>query len=128
REGSTVAAEQVGADEIRLSVPFAAGRDVASVRFTDGRPSRFSALRFRRIGQPKIWWHVDYSKWFVKEGIAVPQRIEVTWEDERRPWLSFDLDGFAANVETEPRLRQVSELIRDHDRKIDERTRDDQAT
>ena len=46
-----------------------------------------------------------------ERGIAVPQRIEVTWEDERRPSLSFDRDGFAANVEAEPRLRQVSELI-----------------
>jgi hypothetical protein len=128
REGTPVAAEQVGTDEIRLSVPFGAGRDSATVRFAAGHPSRFSALRYKKVGQPKIWWHVDYSKWFVKEGIAVPQRIEVTWEDERKPWLSFNLDGFAANVEAEPRLRQVSELISNHDRKIHERTRDDQAT
>jgi hypothetical protein len=119
REGSPVAVEQVGADEIRLSVPFGAGSDEATVRFAGGHPSRFSALRHKRIGHRKIWWHVDYSKWFVKDGIAVPQRIEVTWEDERRPWLSFDLDGFAANVEAEARLWQVSELIRDHDGKIE---------
>ncbi|HZK51146.1 MAG TPA: DUF6544 family protein [Actinomycetota bacterium] len=128
REGSPVAAEQIAAEEIRLTVPFGSGHHEATVRFADGRPSRFSALRFKRIGHPKIWWHVDYSRWIIKEGIAVPRRIEVTWEDERRSWLSFDLDGFAANVEIEPRLRQVSELIRDHDRTIDERTKDDQAT
>jgi hypothetical protein len=128
REGSPLAVEQIAADEIRLTVPLGSSHDEAIVRFVDGHPSRFSALRHKKVGQPKIWWHVDYSKWFVKGGIAVPQRIEATWEDERRPWLSFELDGFAANVEAEPRLRQVSELIRDHDRKINERTKDDQAT
>lgn len=111
RQGSPVAAEQIGTNEIRLTVPLGSGHDEATVRFVDGRPSRFSALRHRKVGQLKIWWHVDYSRWFPKDGIAVPQRIDVSWEDERRPWLSFDLDGFAANVEAEPRLRQVSELI-----------------
>lgn len=128
REGSPVAAEQVGADEIRLTVPFGAGHDGATVRFSGRHPSRFSALRHKGVGYPKIWWHVDYSRWSLQGGIAVPRHIDVTWEDERRPWLSFDLDGFAANVEAEPRLREVSGLIREHDGKIDERTRDDQAT
>ena len=123
REGSTIDAEQVGADEIRLTVPLGSGHDEASVRFVDGHPSRFSALRYKKIGDPKIWWHVDYSRWFQENGIAVPQRIDVGWEDERRPWLSTDLDGFAANVEAEPRLRQVNELIKDHERRIDERNK-----
>ena len=123
REGSTVAAEQVGADEIRLTVPFGSGHDEATVRFTGGHPSRLSALRFKRVGDPKIWWHVDYSRWVLQEGIAVPQRMDVSWEDEPRLWLSFEVDGFAADVEAEPRLRQVSELMRDHNGKIEERTK-----
>jgi hypothetical protein len=81
-------------------------------------------LRYKRIGDPKIWWHVDYSRWVPKEGIAIPQRIDVTWEDERRPWLTFEVDGFAANVEAEPRLREVSELIERAARKKAEPWRD----
>lgn len=95
REGSPVAAEQVGADEIQLTVPPGTGHDEATVRFADGHPSRFRLRATSRSGRPKIWWHVDYSRWLLKEGIAAPLRIEVTWEDERRPSLSFDLDGFA---------------------------------
>jgi hypothetical protein len=124
REGSPVAAEQVGADEVRLTVPFDAGHDEATVRFTGGHPSRLSALRYKRIGDPKTWWHVDYSRWVPKDGIAIPQRIDVTWEDERRPWLTFEVDGFAANVEAEPRLREVSELIERAARKKAEPWRD----
>ena len=78
REGSPVAADQIGADEIRLTVPFGAGHDQATVRFTGGHPSRLSALRCKRIGDLRIRWHVDYSRWVPKEGIAIPQRIDVT--------------------------------------------------
>ena len=68
REGSPVAAEQVGADEIQLTVPPGTGHDEATVRFADGHPSRFRLRATSRSGRPKIWWHVDYSRWLLKEG------------------------------------------------------------
>lgn len=37
-----------------------------------GAPRRFSALRYKRVGGRKVWWHVDYSEWFLEDGIAVP--------------------------------------------------------
>jgi len=111
REGGVVAAEQVGTDEIRLTVPRGAGHDVAMVRFAEGHPRRFSALRYKRVGEPKLWWHVDYSEWFLEHGIAVPRRMDVSWEDERRPWLSLELEGFAFNVDAESRGRQVGQMI-----------------
>lgn len=37
--------------------------------------------------------------------------MDVSWEDERRPWLSLEPEGFAFNVEAEPRLRQVGQMI-----------------
>ena len=110
-EGGSVAVEQIGTDEIRLIVPLGAGHDEATVRFAEGHPRRFSALRYKRVGGPKLWWHVDYSEWFLQDGIAVPRRMDVSWEDERRPWLSLELEGFAFNVQAEPRLRQVSHMI-----------------
>src|SRR5680860_782690 len=55
-EGSTVAVEQVGTDEIRVTVPLGAGHDAAIVRFAEGHPRRFSALRYKRLGGRKAWW------------------------------------------------------------------------
>lgn len=111
RQGSPIVAEKVGSDEIRLTVPLGSGHDEAGVRFVDGHPARFSALRHIGSRTPQTWWHVDYLGWHMSEGIQVPRHMDVTWEDERRPWLSFDLDGFVANVEVEQRLLEVGALI-----------------
>lgn len=61
-------------------MPLGSGHDEAIVRFVDGRPSRFSALRHRKVGHPKIWWHVDYSRWFPKDGIAILPGDSFTYE------------------------------------------------
>lgn len=111
RSGSSARTDQLASDQIRLTVPFGSSHDEATVHFANGHPSRFSARRHKGVGTSKIWWHVDYSDWYLSEEIWVPRHLEVKWEDEPRPWLSLEVDGFAANVEVDRRLQEVAALI-----------------
>ncbi len=109
------AGSQVGTfeepDAVRLTLPAHPGTDTAWLHFdADGRPERFSARRYRGPGEPKLWWHVDYIGWGDEHGIPLPHRVEVTWEDEDRPWLVFHLDGFAADVPVDARVREVDRI------------------
>ncbi len=111
-DGTPVKAVEEGTATIRLEVPFGSGTDTAWLHFADGHLHRFSALRYKRIGGEKIWWHVDMRGWFLADGITLPEQIDVTWEDEGRPWFRLDVDGFAANVDVDMRLNQVDDTIR----------------
>ena len=113
-EGTHVKAVQDDDTTIRLEVPFHTSTDSALLHFAGTRPARFSALRYKKIGGDRIWWHVDMRDWFVVDDIALPRHIEVTWEDEGRPWFRLDVDGFAANVDLDVdlRLNQVDDSIR----------------
>lgn len=108
---SKVVAEAEGKDGVRLSLPLGDGTDMAYMQFEAGHPRRFSALRYREIGKPKIPWRVDYFGWDNRFGITLPERIEATWEDLGRPYFSLNLEGFAANIDSGPRLAEVSKLI-----------------
>lgn len=111
-DGTPVKAVEDSTATVRLEMPFGSSTDTAWLYFADGHPHRFSALRYKRIGGEKIWWHVDMRGWFLVDGITLPQQIEVTWEDEGRPWFRLDIDGFAANVDVDMRLNQVDDSIR----------------
>lgn len=113
-DGTQIKAVQDHDHTIRLEVPFRAGTDSALLHFAGARPARFSALRHKKIGGDRIWWHVDMRDWFVVDDIALPRHIEVTWEDEGRPWFRLDVDGFAANIDLDVdlRLNQVDDSIR----------------
>lgn len=113
-KGTHVKAVHDDDTRIRLEVPFRGGTDEATLDFAGSHPARFSALRFKKIGHDKVWWHVDMRSWSVVDGIALPRHIEVTWEDEDQPWFKLDLDGFAANVDVDVdmRLNQVDDTIR----------------
>jgi Family of unknown function (DUF6544) len=111
-EGGPVTAEQEDPWTVRLTVPLGAGTDTAWLRFSDGHPSRFFALRYKgQGGDTKIWWHVDFADWRVLHGIPLAARADVIWEDEGRPWLRWDQAGFAPNVAIDRRLAEVAELI-----------------
>ncbi|HEX6234754.1 MAG TPA: DUF6544 family protein [Jiangellaceae bacterium] len=113
-DGTPVKAVEDDASTVRLEVPFHAGTDSAWLHFDGERPHRFAALRHKGLGGEKLWWYVDMRDWFVVDGIALPRHIEVTWEDEDRPWFRLDVDGFAANVDldVDMRLNQVDDSIR----------------
>jgi hypothetical protein len=110
--GTRIKAMEDDRATIRLEFPFGAGTDSAWLYFAGGRPYRFSALRHKRLGGEKIWWHVDMRDWSAIDGIALPRHIEVTWEDEGRPWFRLAVDGFAANVDVDVPLNQIDDTIR----------------
>lgn len=111
--GSELRAIGEGAATVRLDVPLGDGRDTAWLHFDGDRPSRFSALRHKGLGGAKVWWHVDMRDWQPVDGIMLPGHIEVTWQDEGRPWFRLAMDGFAANIDVDARLDDVDEAIRD---------------
>src|SRR5690606_29408868 len=113
-DGTAVKAVQEDSTTVRLEVPFRDSTDTAWIHFADGHPRRLSALRYKRIGGDKIWWHVDMRDWFLVDGMTLPGEIEVTWEDDGRPWFRLNVEGFAANVDIDVniRLNQVDDHIR----------------
>lgn len=92
---------------VRLDVPLGSTTDSAWLRFEHGHPRRFSALRYKGVGGEKVWWHVDMYGWSPVDGIRLPERIVVTWQDEGRPWFRLSVDGFAANVHVDEHLEAV---------------------
>lgn len=113
-DGTPVKAVEDDLATIRLEVPFHTSTDSAWLHFAGAHPRRFSALRHKGPGGDKVWWHVDMRDWFLVDGITLPRHIEVTWEDDGRPWFRLDVDGFAANVDldVDMRLNQVDDSIR----------------
>ncbi|NEE00601.1 DUF6544 family protein [Phytoactinopolyspora halotolerans] len=98
---------------VQLTIPAGDATDTALLHFADDdHPSRFSALRYKGAGGRLVWWHVDMRRWWLTDGIMLPGRIDVTWEDEGRPWFRMDVDGFAANVDVGHRLDAVAATIR----------------
>lgn len=95
-------------DAVRLEVPFGSKTDTAWLRFEDGRPRRFSALRYKGVGGEKVWWHVDMYDWWPVDGIWLPRRLVVSWQDEGRPWFRLKVDGFAANVAVDAHMDAVA--------------------
>ena len=110
--GGRIAAVQEDFETTRLTFPLGSRTDVAWLRFSGGHPRRLSALRYKRTGRPKLWWHADYFGWRRVHGICLPQRLEVTWEDEGRPWLRMDLVDFAANIDIDAALTRAAQLVR----------------
>jgi hypothetical protein len=84
----------------RLRFPFGGGEDEMTFRFdpesgllTEGR-----ALRYKAAGTPKIGWRIRYQRWSRFDAGVFPTRIDVTWEDDGRPWFVLDVDGVAVNA------------------------------
>jgi hypothetical protein len=97
--GSPVRAQQEQDGTIRLDIPLGpTTTNTAWLRFENGHPRRFSAPRYKGVGGERVWWHVDMYGWQPVDGIWLPERIVVTWQDEGRPWFRLDIDGYAANV------------------------------
>lgn len=97
---------------VSLQVPFDSGHDEARLTFDGLLPRRFSAMRHRNIGMPKRWWHVDYEDWHVQHGVRLPRRMAATWEGDRGPWLTLDVEAFVPNVDVSERIEQAGALIR----------------
>jgi hypothetical protein len=92
--------EPIDGHAARLRFPFGAGEDEMTFRFdphtgliSDGR-----AMRYKTAGAPKIGWRIDYRHWARFDDGVFPTRIDVTWDDDSRPWFELGVDGVAVNA------------------------------
>jgi hypothetical protein len=91
--------EAVDETSARLFFPFGSAEDSLTVYFDPQTNliTRMTALRYRGTEQEKVPWRVDMLRWQTVEGITIPARIAVTWEDQGQPWSCWDFVGVAWN-------------------------------
>ncbi len=85
----------------RLIFPFGDGEDELTVYFDpeSGLIARMAALRYRNEESGKIPWHVDFLSWQMVNGVKLPARIAVTWEDQGKPWSYWNIEDVYWNVD-----------------------------
>jgi hypothetical protein len=93
--------EAVDDTTARLRFPFGDGEDELMVHFDpeNGLVARMTALRYRDEVSGKIPWHVDFLSWQTVNGVKLPARIAVTWEDQGEPWSYWNLEDIYWNVD-----------------------------
>jgi Family of unknown function (DUF6544) len=90
----------------RLVFPFGDTHDEMVFQFdpATGLLEHGTAMRYQRVGGPKIGWRIGYHGWRWFDAGLYPSKITVTWLDSGRPWFIVDVDGIATNA-------PVSELL-----------------
>ena len=93
--------EAIDDTSARLVFPFEEEEDELTVFFdpATGLITRMTALRYRDAESGKIPWHVDFLTWQTVEGIQVPERLAITWEDQGKPWSYWEIDHLFWNVD-----------------------------
>lgn len=93
--------ERINSTEARLIVPSGNSTDRLLFEFDPytGLISMTSALRYRDSEKNKTPWHGDDLEWKSFNGIKIPSKIEVVWEDQGKPWLVLNVEGIAYNVD-----------------------------
>lgn len=97
----------------RLIVPFGDQTDELTFHFDpqSGLPHRISALRYREPGGQKIPWHADTERWQQVNGVQVPARVAITWEDQGTPWSVWEFEGVLWNVDISEALPSLQAEI-----------------
>jgi hypothetical protein len=93
--------EAVDDTTARLIFPFGDEEDELTVHFDpeSGLISHMTALRYRDERNGKIPWRVDFTSWQTINGVKLPARIAVTWEDQGKPWSYWDFEDICWNVD-----------------------------
>jgi hypothetical protein len=93
--------EAVDDTTARLIFPFGDGEDELTVYFDpeSGLIARVTALRYRDEKSGKIPWRVDFPTWQTVNGVKLPARIAVTWEDQGKPWSYWNIEDVYWNVD-----------------------------
>jgi hypothetical protein len=85
----------------RLYFPFGDAEDELLFHFDpqSGLISHQTARRYRGMSGDKLPWRTDFLRWQTVNGLTIPARISVTWEDQGQPWSYWDFEQVAWNVE-----------------------------
>ena len=92
--------EAVDDTTARLVFPFGNEEDELIVHFDpeSGLITHMTALRYRDEQSGKTPWRVDFTSWQTANGVKMPARIAVTWEDQGEPWSTWDIEQVFWNV------------------------------
>jgi hypothetical protein len=95
-----------------LDLPFEGGLERALVHFDPetAYPSMFEASRYKGTGA-RIPWRVDYADWGWSNGLPVPRRGAVQWDDEPAPWFEFRIDEALPEVPVTDELRHARDVL-----------------
>lgn len=90
----------------RLHFPFGDQQDEVTFHFDpqSGLITRITALRYRDEAGEKLPWVAEMLAWQTVNGMKLPSRVAITWEDQGRPWSYWDFEGVAWNVDIAPWL------------------------
>jgi hypothetical protein len=63
-----------------------------------------TAQRYRGQAPDKLPWRVDFQSWQMVDGLTIPAKIAITWEDQGQPWSIWEFVGAAWNVDVSAAL------------------------
>jgi hypothetical protein len=98
--------EAIDATSARLIFPFDDQQDEMVFHFDPqtGLITRTTALRYRGAEGEKVAWYAETLAWQTVNGVKLPARVAITWEDEGKPWSSWDFEGVVWNVDISQQL------------------------
>ncbi len=93
--------EPIDDTSARLIFPYGDEEDELTVYFDPESHlvTRITALRYRDEQSGKIPWHANFLAWQTVNGVQVPARTAITWEDQGEPWSYWDFEHVLWNVD-----------------------------
>lgn len=90
----------------RLIFPFGDQQDELVFYFDPetGLVTRTWALRYQGATGKKAPWYAEIVEWQTVNGMQLPRRVAVTWENEGSPWSVWTFDGVRWNVDISQHL------------------------
>ncbi|MCB0082916.1 MAG: hypothetical protein KDE47_18380, partial [Caldilineaceae bacterium] len=92
--------EPIDESSARLIFPFDDETDEIIFSFDPetGLLARTWALRYQGHSGEKVPWYAEIVSWQTVDGMQLPKRVAVTWENEGSPWSYWDFDAIRWNV------------------------------
>lgn len=104
--------EPVSADMVRVTMPFAGGREQALLAFDPitALPREYRTDRFKTGGE-KVPWTALLADWRDFGTLLYPSRIEARWADEEQPWLKMRITEAHCNPPMDEPLRRARAVL-----------------
>lgn len=98
--------EAIDDSSARLIFPFGDQQDELVFYFDPetGLVTRTWALRYQGATGKKVPWYAEILTWQTVNGMQLPRRVAVTWENEGSPWSVWTFDGIRWNVDISQQL------------------------
>jgi hypothetical protein len=90
----------------RLIVPCGDEEVTFTVEFDPetGLMKHLVAMRYRGLEEDKTPWHLEILEWETVDSTLTPALAIATWEDEGKPYLYWEVDSVAHNVDVSHKI------------------------